>query len=305
MTAPRTDPTAHAAATVIRIGWVAVGLLGSLAIADVAPRDHNVGRVALLVAAAAGWLAVSFALAVRSTINLTVSRLGTLSAMALFAIAVAHDNTVAASAALAVCAACCVASLTPEWGEWHVSATAYPNERRLPLRPPAVAQYLLIPLTALVGAVGPWPGLWRWAQNGGTGAVLLAVLGLAFSVVAVAVLHPHARRWLVFVPAGFVVVDGLTLADPTLFQRAIVTSLGPAPHDALGRADTIDLTNNAVGLALLAEFDRPVELGILSGRDVSAARASAVLFTPTRPGQVVAEAAARRFATRTQGAAGS
>src|SRR5207244_1726483 len=90
----------------------------------------------------------------------------------------------------------------------------------------------------------------RWAAG-----VVVAVAGCAGAVVSGRALHGLARRWLVFVPAGIVLHDPLTLADPVLFQRPVIDGLGPAPAEPAGRR--LDLTAGATGLALAVRLREP------------------------------------------------
>ena len=110
------------------------------------------------------------------------------------------------------------------------NSASYGDEIRVPLRTPPALFLGPIPLARLlvVAAVAA-PVLlladehWVW---GGValvaGALLLAVLPNALSRLG--------RRWAVLVPAGFVIVDPMTLADPVLFLREHVVALA-----ALGR----------------------------------------------------------------------
>jgi hypothetical protein len=104
-------------------------------------------------------------------------------------------------------------------------------------------------------------------------------------------LHGLSRRWVVFVPAGVVLHDPITLADPVLFPKQTIDALRLAPAGT----DSLDLTQRAPGLAveLLLREKVPLTLvkpGDRAGESGSSAR---LLFTPTRPGAVLAEARRR------------
>ena len=62
------------------------------------------------------------------------------------------------------------------------------------------------------------------------GAIVLGVVALLVGAVLVYLLSRSldslSRRWAVLVPAGFVVVDPLTLADPVLFLREHIRHAG-------------------------------------------------------------------------------
>jgi hypothetical protein len=201
-----------------------------------------------------------------------------------------------AAAGLVIPLAAAALALVPEVGTRFVQGSAYGDERRLLLRPPPLLLMTLVPAAwavLAVAVVGP-PLLlaarqWLWAAVGGAVAVPIAML-IARS------LHGLSRRWVVFVPAGFVLHDTYALDGPVLFPRRLVAGIRPA----LEGSDALDLTTGAVGLALelrLAEAV-PVVLaprGFQRGRAGETVETDRLLFTPTRPGQVLATAAERRL----------
>jgi hypothetical protein len=86
--------------------------------------------------------------------------------------------------------------------------------------------------------------------------------------------------------------DPLTLLDPALFPRKTIETLRPAAADS----DSLDLTMGALGLTLELILTEKIPMtrtkpGKVFGEQGASAR---LLFTPTRPGQVLAEATRRR-----------
>ena len=125
---------------------------------------------------------------------------------------------------------------------------------RCACRPPLVLGP--VPLAWLAAVVAPVAGaLLLAAEQWLAGAAVLAV-GLPLAAVAVRALHGLTRRWVVFVPAGFVLHDHHALVEPVLFPRRSIRRLGPAPADP--GPDTTDLTQGALGLALELELADPV-----------------------------------------------
>jgi hypothetical protein len=198
--------------------------------------------------------------------------------------------------ALAVTAAATVVALAGATGERFVNGSAYGAERRFPLRPPG-------PLV-----LGPIVVVWFLTVAGAVTGPLLLAAGLPLPGLAAAVigwpvawagvrsLHRLAERWLVFVPAGLVLVDPLVLGDNLLLQRRTIERLDLASSDT----EAEDLTGAALGLALEVRFTapQPVIAGPASrrGRQALTSRdVDAVLFAPTRPGAVLAEADGRRL----------
>lgn len=180
---------------------------------------------------------------------------------------------------------------SPAVGALWVNGPAYPNERRFPLRAPGALLFgpLAVIWAAAVAGVAAGPLLlaaraWVW------GAITLAI-GWPLAALLLRGMHDLSRRWLVFVPAGIVLHDPLTVVDPVLFRRQTVTRLGPAPPGAL------DLTQKSPGLALEIALDEEVSLALVRpGRRVGeSVKAARMLVTPTRPGAVIDEARRRRL----------
>jgi hypothetical protein len=173
------------------------------------------------------------------------------------------------------------------------SGTAYGDERRLPLRPPGLLLLGPIELALLVVIVGLATAPLLLADRRWVAGAVAALLGLPLAVVAARALHGLSRRWVVFVPAGLVLHDPLTLVDPVLFRQHVVARLAPARAGT----DALDLTQRALGLALELELVEAVPMVLVrpGRREDEPGRATRLVFTPTRPGRVLDEAARRRL----------
>ena len=275
-------------------------------------------RTTAVVGAWAVWGVVLLAALVRAPVGLTTLRCA---APAVLAASVAAVFTGHPSAAAMVVAVGWSAVLTavvflPSMAIVWVNGPAYANERRFPLVAPGplllgpieVAWALLVglpPAAALVHAGGLW-------VLGG----VLAAAAVPTVVVLGRALHGLSRRWLVFVPAGVVVHDRASLAEPVLFQRRIIASLAPAPGGASAAGagpapggpsgGRLDLTHGAPGLALELRLLEPVPLALAPRREASEEQAAwGVVVTPGRPGEALAYAAAHRVPVETQPRGGS
>jgi hypothetical protein len=240
------------------------------------------------------WLATLVATLVPHPIALTVWRVLTPAAAAAVALAAAGGHvSILASVTVAVAVG---AAFTPETASVFVNGPAYPNERRFPLRPPAVALVgpALLAWVVLVGA--PTAAALLLAGHRWVAGAIVTLLGSAGAALAARALHGLARRWLVVVPAGVVIHDPLTLADPVLFQRAVIAGMGPAPAEA---GDRLDLTSGALGLALELRLAEPTGLLVIErpGRRPTAGTVTAerILIAPTRAAAVLAEVADRGY----------
>ena len=124
---------------------------------------------------------------------------------------------------------------------------------------------------------------------------IATIVGVPPAAVAIRALHRLSRRWIVLVPAGFVLHDHLALAEPTLLQRSGLLWIRAAPVDT----DALDLSQQARGLALEVMCREPHDVlpagrGRSSGgRAVEVRSIDAFLCSPVRPDVVLAAAAQR------------
>lgn len=240
------------------------------------------------------WGAVLVATLVPRDLGLTALRVAAPAVLPGAVAAVLQADAGTAPSAVAVSSAVVVAAVAylPEVGWLFVNGSAYGDERRHLLRAPG----------ALL--VGPLPLAWAALVAGAlTGPLLLAArqwaAGAAVTLVGVLVvgvvgraLHSLTQRWAVLVPAGLVLKDHLSVVDPVLFRRTEVEVLRPAPADT----DALDLTSGAPGLALeLRLLDEVALLRVVPGQAAEPGRTARLLFTPTRPGAVLADARACRL----------
>jgi hypothetical protein len=273
--------------------WLLRALWASLPFAvgvDVAAGLSDRSRPVQLTGSSASWMAwavVLVATLVPHPVSLTAIR------MAAPACVVLDVSTRPSVIGLLASGALLATVFAPATGALFVNGPAYPNERRFPLRAPGP---LLIGLIAVAWAIAVGPvavgalliAARRWVAGG-----VLAGLGLPVAWLFVRALHGLSRRWLVFVPAGVVLHDPVSLADPVLFQRRQIAALRPA----LAGTDSLDLTQRSPGLTLELVLTEKVPMVLVTpGHRAGEPGASArLLFTPTRPGALLAEAARRRL----------
>lgn len=278
----------------IRAGWLALPFGAGPAYGAAVHLHSEPVRLAATVVLWAGWAVVLLGTLVPHPLGLTALRLCAPAALVAAAAAAAGGSPsgLAMAAAVGLTGADVVLAYAPPTGALYVNGPAYPNERRYPLRPPG--PLLLGPLElAWVVVVGaPVAAILLLAAKAWVAGAAVVVLGLPAALVLARSLHGLARRWVVFVPAGMVLHDPLALLDPVLFPRATIEALRPAPAGS----DSLDLTMGALGLAIELVLREKVPMtrtrpGRRGGEEGASAR---LLFTPTRPGQVLAEASQRR-----------
>ncbi len=181
---------------------------------------------------------------------------------------------------------------SPEVGHLCVNGPAYPNERRFLLRPSAALAVGPLHLSGALVAAGATVGPLLLAAKQWILGGVLTVLGAVFIRVLGKALYGQARRFVVFVPAGFVLHDEFVLRDPALFLRRTVEQLRAAPADT----DSLDLTNNASGLAIEALLTEKCEIVRVTSRTTSeTGKTARFLFVPTLPGRLLVEARSRRL----------
>jgi hypothetical protein len=276
---------------VLRAWWAALPFTAGPALADALHPASGPVRTLASVVLWAGWAVGLAATLVPHPIGLTALRvLAPAAVVAAVAAAVGDHPSVLSVASTAVAAALAFA---PDTGAYCVNGPAYPNERRFPLRAPAplLVGPVVVAWALALAAVGVGPLLlaarqWLW------GAIAL-VAGVPVGWVLLRSLHQLSKRWVVFVPAGLVLVDPLGLTDSLLLRRQQVRSLLPAPVDS----PALDLTQRAPGLALEAVLTEEIDVSLVrpGRRQGDARKAARVLFTPTLPGAVLEEAYARRL----------
>lgn len=276
----------------IRIVWLLLPIGFVVALGPALDPQPTATRILVAVVAWAAWTAGLVATLVPRTLGLTVVRVlapGSL-VLALWA-TIASEEVAGGAAASVVAAATTVLALAPQTADLFVNGSAYGAERRFALRSPAALLFGPVQLAwalVVVGALGG-PLLLshgRWVA----GAVAVAI-GFPVAAIGCRSLHQLARRWLVMVPAGLVIHDPAALTSQ-LFRRNTIARLGPAPADT----GALDLTAGAPGLALELQLTQAATLELRRrGQKPTAVHATAVMFTPSRPGAVLQAASERRI----------
>lgn len=280
--------------------WALLPFVAGPALADALDPVRRSTQVVASIGAWVAWGVVLGATLVPRTTTLTLIRIVT-PASVLVTIGAALGAPLSASSVAGVgwSIAVTIIVLSAFTGELYVNGSAYGDERRLPLRPPAgllIGPLWLAWIACLVGTAGG--PLLLANENWIAGGVLL-ILGWPMAYVSARALHNLSNRWLVFVPAGIVLHDLLAVTDPVMVPRRMVRRLGPAPADSTAT----DFTLGSYGLALQVDLTEATPVTTAPRRTRPGQRppletieVDALLFTPSRPGAVLREAATRRLA---------
>lgn len=274
-----------------RITWAAVAVAGAWSIGDALDGRSAALRTTVAIGAWLLWGIGVVALVVPSTLGLTVLRM--LSALTCGIAGVSWIGGASPTSG-AIFLACSVLSALliggADFGQRCAQASAYGDEHRFMLRPPAA----FIPPVALVGLV--WIAVvlaaplllasGRWAL-GSIAAVAAALL----TWLLVPRFNALSGRWLVFVPAGLVLHDLVVLGETLMIPQADIEAI----ELALASTEAADLTGPASGHAV--EIGMRSMVTALLAPTKAAPRGTALhvrsfIVAPTRPGLVLR--AARR-----------
>lgn len=271
----------------LRGAWAVLPVTTGAALANRLDGWETATRTTASILLWVAWAAVAVATVAPTPASLAVVRVGTAAGAFVAAIAVAYDASPAA--AILPLLAVGLAS-RPEVAEWFVNGPAYANERRFPLRTPGALLLGPLWIAGIVVVAGPVGGVLLVAAGEPLAGVVVLALGAPAAYFAGRALFGLTRRWLVFVPAGVVLHDPMSLTDPVLFERKLIETMRAAP----ATTDSLDLTMGALGLALELVLTEKVPMVRASGRkDALSGSSARLLFTPTRPGKVLAEAEQR------------
>ena len=294
---------AHPTLWLLRLLWLAMPWSAGAAAADALSACSQTSARILSAELWAAWALVLTATFVRRPWALTVVRIATPASVGVaigsVVAAVAWDaNLPAQGAATAIVGAVVTTAiaLLPETGNSFVDGLSYGNERRMLLRTPFLLAVAPIPIVWVAVVAGITAPLVLWAIEQWIWAAVATVTGFTSATLGFRSLHQLARRWVVFVPNGFVLHDRMATREPFLLRRADVASLGPAPADIdLGADDLADISGNALGPVLLVTLDGQVEVLPRTTGTAQVMAVSRVLFSPTRPGEMLSEAVRRRI----------
>ena len=286
----------HAVVTGLRGAWlvlpVALGPAVDDALHDISTGPRSLASVALWALWAIGLTATLIPLPV----SLTALRLGA-PAVALVAAwgAAAGGEAISPVPGLLMATVVVVAAFSAPMADRFVDGASYGDERRFQLRAPGPVVVVLGPMATLVGIGGLTLGPVLLLDGRWMAGAIATIVGVPPAAVAIRALHRLSRRWIVLVPAGFVLHDHLALAEPTLLQRSGLLWIRAAPVDT----DALDLSQQARGLALEVMCREPHDVlpagrGRSSGgRAVEVRSIDAFLCSPVRPDVVLAAAAQR------------
>jgi len=278
----------------LRLAWIAVLVAGGAAIdGATADRSDTIGTVARYTGFA-GWVTGVAAMAVPAVVSLTATRIVVPLAVPIAVVSlVAGADRLDGVLFLVSSLLATVIVFSAEIGRTFVQASAYGEEDRNLLRPPAAyatASVVTWAIWAVLLISAPLllaDGRWIIGAPAAIGAIVLGLFGWPRW-------HRLSARWFLIVPVGLVVHDSLVLGETLMLRRQELAAVRLAPADT----QAADLTGPAVGHAIEISTLEPVTVHLAA--TPKAPRGNVIhmragLVAPSRPGRALSAAAERRL----------
>ena len=234
------------------------------------------------------WGLIVLASFISHPISLTVLRMGTpvVAGFLVFIAATDQGSTLQIINA-AISFAVLLLSFSAEIGSIYVQASAYGDERRFLLRPPvafvAPVAISVVIVNFFIIATPMFFAARIWLAG------VISLIGLAACIKFMAPrIHQLSRRWLVFVPAGFVVHDEIVLSINLMIKKQELVDIQLARDDT----QAADLSALTWGVPLELSFNKTLDvsltaIGARHLKAVSAIHATSIIIAPSRPGAVL------------------
>jgi hypothetical protein len=288
-----------------RVVWLPAPLVAGPGLATLLDDRPEGPALAVEIGLWAAWFAVLVSTLVPAPRSLTLCRIAAPAGVGLALIALfARGPEMAVVASVVWTALFTALVFLPLFADRMVNGSAYGSERRMALRPPGfvmVGPVQLAWLAVFAGLVLPGGLLLaeRWVA-----AVVAGVVGAVAVWAGSRVLHQLSGRWVVFVPAGFVIRDPMTLVDAVLLRRNTVAALGPALAGGGADDGRTDISGGARGLALEVALKEPTPISLRVRNEARAVEVENLVFTPSLPGAMLSEARIRGLKIATAAPAG-
>lgn len=285
----------------LRVAWVTLpltaGPAASAAVRDWSDATRVVAEVLLWLAWGVGLLAT---LAPRPD-TLTALRVVAPAFVILAVVAaIASDaSTIAAVGGVVATLVCAALASGHDLAIASANATSYGEETRYPLRTPPALFLGPLPLARLLVAASFVAGPLLLAAGEIVLGIVAVVLAVPIVYFLVRSLLTVSNRWAILVPAGFVVVDPFTLADPHLFLREHVRWMAPVTPGAAPEG-ALDLRLGATQGSVAVHFDSTADLmrATPGKRGSETVHADEICVAIVRHEELLRLAAARRLPVR-------
>lgn len=284
---------------VLAVVWATLPISAGGALDDAVQDWGTAPRVVAAVLCWSAWAVALLAIVVPRPVGLTAVRAiaPCFAVLAIAAALFADVDLPSAIAAVVVTLVAAVLAARPALAFAAANAAAYGDEARYPLRVPPALFLGPLPAARLVLGAAIVTGPLLLADGRWVAGAVAVVIGAPVAALAARSLHGLSARWAVLVPAGFVVVDPLTLSDPVLFLRERIRAIRPIGAAPPPGGDVLDLRLGATRGSLMLGFDRPAEVfrAVRARKGSSMTRAMEVCVAAVAADRLLTEAATRRL----------
>jgi hypothetical protein len=291
----------------LRFTWITLPFTAAPAAADAVTHWSDAPRIVASVLLWGAWSIGLVALLAPRPLALTAIRTVAPLFVVVSALVALSATFELAAIAIVATVASAVLAASPPIALACAAGSAYGTELRQPLKVPPALFMGPLPLAVLFVGAGIAAGPLLLADESFILGAIAVPVGFVVAGLLCRSLHTLSRRWAILVPAGLVIVDPMTLADPVLFTLEDTKVLELAPRVPPPEPDAVDLRLGAVLTSLAIEAHDPVPIArVLSNRRgariVTTPRA---LFAPVRPHALLEHAVTRRLPVARSGAAGA
>lgn len=283
---------------IARISWAVLPLTaGQLAADSVAGWSSATGTTAVVLLWL-GWIVTLVALFAPRPVGLTALRIiaPTFAVTAVVAAANPRSSTLVVVVGVATTLFAAVFALSRPVARCAIDSNSWGDEQRYPLRIPPALIVSLVPLAVAIVAtvIAAVPLL--FAAGNGLWALVVLVLGGPAAALLIRSLHSLTRRFLVLVPAGLVISDPITLADPVLFPRERIARVERVDPRAVTMIETLDARAGSLLVTIAVTFTDPASVVIAArGGTAEMIEIRHLLVAPCEPNAFFERARARRL----------
>ena len=291
----------------LRFTWITLPFTAAPAVADAVAGWSDAPRIVASVLLWGAWSIGVVAILAPRPLALTAIRTLAPLFVAVSALAALHATFALAAIALAATAVNATLAASPPIALVCAAGSTYGTELRFPLKVPPALLMGPVPLDVLLVGIGVAAGPLLLADESFVAGAIALPVGFVVAAYLARSLNTLSRRWAILVPAGLVIVDPMTLADPVLFTLEDTQLLELAPRVPPPEPEAVDLRLGAVLTSVAIEAHDPIPIArvLANRRGARIVTTPRALFAPVRPHELLEHAATRRLPVARSGAAGT
>ncbi len=214
----------------LRCTWFTLPFTAAPAVADALTDWSDTSRLVASVLLWGAWSIGVVALLAPRPLALTAIRTVAPLFVVVSALTALHVTLALAAMALAATIVTAALAAMPPIALACAAGSAYGTELRFPLKVPPALLMGPLPLAVLLVGIGIAAGPLLLADESFVAGAIALPVGFVVAGYLARSLNTLSRRWAILVPAGLVIVDPMTLADPLLFTLEDTAILELAPR---------------------------------------------------------------------------